>query len=208
MKKIIKAVGAVLILMAFISLIVAGGCSGQKKSKSGQNDPFSINDSLIGSEYKITGTGKSICPPINYAPAPDSVIKMLRASFEKGSGVIPGVTLVQCFLDTSHISGLLVTVIDSLNLGADTAKFMEWYRQSLVNLFGPQNVHESNALIGDISLKSFLAIDSLNFRYQFVCLTQTGNAVELNYFGPRIFYPTLMRSLESSVGSIKSTETH
>lgn len=206
MKKKISIIAVAALLSITVGLCLLDGCARQNEAKtpaSGKSG-FAVDNALIGPLFNIAGTDKSIQPPVNFSPAPDTVLQMLQRNFEQGKGTAEGVRLVQCFMDTIHLSGLLVTTIEGLNLASDTIQFMNWYRQSLVDHYGAPNIHEGNSRVDDIVVRSFLASDSAGFRYQFLCISPLGNAVELNFFGPRNFYSQLARSFESSVGSIKT----
>jgi|WetSurMetagenome_2_1015567.scaffolds.fasta_scaffold146589_3 hypothetical protein len=198
-------VAVVLILLTTVIITWPAGCAKDKEAQVpalGGKSGFPVNSALIGAAYKIAGTDKSVHPPVNFAVAPDTILQLLQRNFEQGKGTAKGIKLVQCFLDTIHVSGLLVTTIEGLDLSADTALFMSWYRQSLVDIYGIQNVHEGSSQVNDIVIRSFLASDSAEFRYQFLCIAPAGNAVELNFFGPRNVYAQLARSFESAVGTI------
>ena len=142
-------------------------------------------------------------PPIGFEPAADSVWSMLKVRLSQGGGEAPGLHLVRCFLDTINSAGLMISVIDRLALSSDTTAFIARYRQSLVGLFGIGNVREGDYLVRNIHVKNFLVTDSVLVRFQLLCLSDTGSAVELTYFAARGQYPQLIKHFESSIGSLR-----
>lgn len=164
---------------------------------------YTVIDSVLGTEYDVAEVGISFQPPRGYEIAADTIMELLQRRFQEGRGLAGRARLVQCFLDTIHISGLLVTVLDSVGLDFDTTLFLAHYRTSVHGVFRGASVNEWNVPGEWIVRKNFLTADSLNFRYQVLCLLHSNSSLELNYFGPRMHYDALSAALESSAGTIR-----
>ena len=195
--------GLVKILPLVLIGMIGVGCS--TREDSGEVGPmsFEVVDSLLGPACAIAGSDIQVNPPIGFEPAADSIWSILKARLSQSGGEEQGLRLVRCFLDTINSAGLMISVIDRPALSSDTTAFVARYRQSLVDLFGIANVREGDYLVRDIHVKNFLVTDSVLVRFQLLCLSDTGSAVELTYFAARSHYPQLIKHFESSIGSLR-----
>lgn len=164
---------------------------------------FKVVDSLLGPVYEVETVGKSFRPPVGFKPIPDSLLKTFQDEFVTVTEEKKIVYLLQFFFDHAHQAGLIVSVIRGLQLTSDTAAFIGNYRRSLIELYGNSNVRAGDYWIDSIYVKNFLVTDSVNVKFQLICLSSQGDALELQYFAPHIFYADLVRSFESSIGTIK-----
>lgn len=196
---------AAISIVALILLLAS--CRDSVPQKAESQFRYEVIDSLLSAEYRIEQAELTMRPPRGYEGAADTIMELLQRRFTQGRGMNGKADLVQCFLDTIHISGLLVTVLDSVGLNSDTGVFLRHYRQTIHNLFGAGNVREWDVSTDGLVRKNFLGADSLNFRYQVLCLSQSTKGVELNYFGPRMHYEALAKSLESSAGTVQISTT-
>lgn len=197
-----------LIIISIIipAVVFSVGCSSPEKKESSTTKPFAAVDSLLGEVYQIPNTDKSFRPPIGFEAAADTVLEMLRAQLARNLGDQTGVEMVQCFLDTIHTAGLTVSTIEGINLGVDTTGFIERYRQKLYDIFGQENIGQNDYWVNNILVKNFIVSDAVIVRAQLLCLSETGNAIELTYFTPREQYPELIKLFESSMGSIEPAQ--
>lgn len=195
--------GLVNILPLILIGMIGVGCSTREDSGEVGRMSFDVVDSLLGPACDIAGSDIQVNPPIGFEPAADNVWLMLRVRLSQIDGENQGLHLVRCFLDTINSAGLMISVIDRPALSSDTAAFIARYRQSLVDLFGIANVREGDYLVRDIHVKNFLVTDSVLIRFQLLCLSDTGSAVELTYFATRSQYPQLIKHFESSIGSLR-----
>ena len=192
--------------MIIPAVVFSVGCDSPEKKESSQKKPFAAVDSLLGEVYQIPNTDKIFRPPVGFEAAADTVLEMLRAQLARNLGDQTGVEMVQCFLDTIHTAGLTVSTIEGINLGVDTTGFIERYRQKLYDIFGRENIGQNDYWVNDILVKNFIVSDAVIVRAQLLCLSETGNAVELTYFTPREQYPELVKLFESSMGSIEPAQ--
>ena len=103
-----------------------------------------------------------------------------------------------------HIAGVMAAEIMELTLKSDTTAFFANYRQTIFDVRGQDNVREGEYWVNRVFVKNFLITDSINVHFQLICFTGEANAIELNYFCPRQFYPELVKLFESSIGSLNS----
>lgn len=193
------------LLIVLVALII-GGCNQSKQIEEADVVlQLSVIDSLLGSEYVVEPCQKSFRPPIQFQSASDSILELIRYNMHLNAETEKTLTLNNCFLDQDNHAGLLVTIVNGLTLQSDTAEFMAEYRQSFYDLFGWTNVNEKDLWVEDIFIKSFTIADSQTVHLKLLCLSQTGSALELNYFCPLDLYPHLSKRFESSAASIKST---
>ncbi len=195
-----------LIIISIIipAVVFSVGCSSpEKKESSSRTKPFATIDSLLGDIYNIPNTDKSFRPPVGFEAAADTVLEMLRAQLARNLGDQTGVEMVQCFLDIIHTAALTVSTIEGINLAVDTTAFIERYRQKLYDIFGQENIGQNDYWVNNILVKNFIVSDAVIVRAQLLCLSETGNAIELTYFTPREQYPELIKLFESSMGSIE-----
>lgn len=190
--------------LAALILICGWGCGSSDRDKPTVDHlAFDVVDSLLGPVYEIESAGKSFRPPVGFEPAPDSILQMLKTTMIESIGLEPGVELRQCFLNPVYNAGVLVAEIDGLMLSSDTATFLSRYRQSLWETYGQESVREGEYGVERVFVKNFLITDSANVHFQLICLSDSTNAVELNYFCPRVYYTELVKLFESSIGSLK-----
>ncbi len=180
------------------------GCGGsEKQPEQVQQVTFVPVDSLLGERYAIPKTDKQFRPPIGFEAASDTILDMLRAQLARNLGDQKGVEMVQCYLDTIHTAGLMISTIEGINFGVDTTGFLERYRAKLHEIFNGRSIDEDNFWSSGVLIKRFFVTDSILVRVQLICLSDQGNAVELTYFTPREQYPDLVTLFESSIGSIE-----
>lgn len=192
--------GAVIVMLWLTGL----GCSSSNDERaSGDRLTFDVVDSLLGPVYEMASADKSFRPPIGFEPVSDSILEVLKTTMVESMGVESRMELRQCFLDSTHMAGVLAAEIEGLMLSSDTTAFLARYRQSLGNMWGQEGFREGEYWVKDVFVKNFLVTDSHNVHFQLICLSDSANAVQLNYFCPRQNYPELVKLFESSIGSLR-----
>lgn len=194
-----------LILLLCCAAVVCGALAacGGGDSESADTLNFLVVDSLLGPAFVVPQAGKQINPPRNFAPVSDSILALLWDQLQAGLGPEAGLELVGCFLDPAHPAGLVVSVIDTVNLSIDTGGYFQGYGRSLRDSFRECDMREGEYRVHDIFVKNYLLADSVNIRFHLVCLSETGHALELMYFAPRAIYPQYIKCFESSIGSLR-----
>ncbi len=190
------------LLLLLLPLAVA--CqSSEKEQLTARQLSFDVVDSLLGPVYEVKSARKSFHPPVGFEPVPDSLHAILREKFIQEVSLEGKVDFVQFFFDQRHSAGLIVSTVRDLNLTTDTTAFIGRYRQAILAEYGEDQVTAGDYWVDSIYVKNFLVTDSAQVRFQLLCLTLEGDALELQYVVPRAAYPSVLKSLESSIGSLK-----
>ena len=191
-------------VLLLLLLPLAVGCySSDKEPATARQLSFEVIDSLLEPVYNVESAWKSFRPPVGFVPVPDSLFAVLSEKFTQEVSSEQKVDLVQFFFDRRHRAGLIVSTVRDLNLTTDTAAFIGRYRQAILAEYGEDHVTAGDYWVDSIYVKNFLVTDSAQVRFQLLCLTLEGNALELQYVVPRAVYPKVLKSLESSIGSLK-----
>jgi hypothetical protein len=190
----------------FFVYLIAGCGSSKNDAAKAQQTKFEVIDSLLGPKFEIPNSGKSINPPVNFAALPDSILEGLKAQVKESVGDSEGIELQQFFIDEPRSAGLMISTIKGLNLSSDTTVFVGRYRKAVSEAFGLPNIKSDNYWIGDIYVLNFLIMDSVNVKYQLLCMSKTNDGVELQFFASQQLYPQLIKRFESSIGSMKLTK--
>ncbi len=201
-----KAQWHVLGRRAFVLLLlplVVACYSSDDKGATARQLSFEVVDSLLEPVYEVESAGKSFRPPVGFVPLPDSFFAILQEKFTQIVSPEVKVDFVQFFFDKRHSAGLIVSTIHELNLTGDTVTFVENYRLSLVDTYGEDHITAGDYWVDSIYVKNFLVMDSVHVRFQLICLSTEDDALELQYVVPRAFYSDLVKSLESSIGTLK-----
>jgi len=203
-----RAMKALVRNMAYALLMVVPGvgCLGcgqrQEDSASADRLQFTVADSLLGPVCEIAGAGKGFRPPRGFERPPDSVLAFVRTRFA-ARAENQGKRLLDCFIDTAHGAGVLVSAIDGLSFSSDTLGYFAAYRRLMHVGTSPEPIREGEYWVESVYVKNFLIVDSLNVRFNLLCLSAGGKGAELVYFAPRAEYAKLVRCFESSIGSLR-----
>ncbi|MFH1374561.1 MAG: hypothetical protein ABII79_12275 [bacterium] len=189
-------------LLLLLPLIVGCHSSGSDQSTA-QQLSFDVVDSLLGPICEVATARKSFHPPVDFVPIPDSLFEILHTRFTQEVSPEGMIEFIRFFFDEQHSSGLIVSTVDGLNLTADTSIFIDKYRQAVLAEYGNDNVRVGDYWVDSIYVKNFIITDSVHVRFQLLCLSSEGDALELQYVVPRAVYATMIKSLESSIGTLK-----
>ena len=195
-----------LIIALILLYFVVIGCIDSGEGSQADPPAFVVVDSLLAPPCEISEAGIMFNPPEGFVLAHDTILEMLKRNFANQPGVPKSVELVRFYLDTLNTAGLIVSIIEGMNLKVDTAYFMTNYRQFLFDMFGEETVEERNHRVNGIFVKEYFVNAETLVRFQLLCLSNEYNSVELTYFVPRNRYPDLVSRLKSSMGSLKLTD--
>lgn len=195
------------VFLAIILMIYTwpiSGCGQSRNDISNREQmKFDVIDSLLGKPYEFTDAGISIRPPAAFQILPDSMLTALREKFEgvlKDSGAVE---LSRMFIDRHTGAGMMIFTIRDLNLSSDTVAFVKKYKEALIDIYGSPNVVSGDYWIKEIFVKNYMITDSLNVRIQLLCRSQLNYGLEIQYYVSRDIYPKLIKTFESSIGSLK-----
>lgn len=202
MVKFNRTISSVVLIFQLVVLCLGCG-SAEDEASSPEHLSFKVVDSLLAPAVEIGKTGKQFNPPLGFKATSDSMLAVLKEQMASQIGMKGGIELVGCFIDPRHSAAVLVSAIDGLALDLDTVMVFTDYRESLDEIYGQSQIREGEYRVSQVYVKNFLITDSINVRFQLLCLSAEGDGAELIYYSPRIHYPQLVRRFESSIGSLK-----
>lgn len=164
---------------------------------------FEVVDSLLSPVDTAKAAGICLRPPLGFISVPDSMLGLIQSRLSAAVGGREGVTLARAYIDPRRSSGIMLSTIRGLRLDGDTSAFVNKYRQSLIAAYGQDHVQVGDYRVNTVYVKNYLVMDTLAVRFQLIGFPPAGDAVELLYVAPRIIYPELVKSFESSIGTIK-----
>lgn len=194
------------LLREFILMTVVffAGCTATSdRDAAAEEMHFNVVDSLLGQTVDIPQTGLSFRPPKGFQPIGDSMFKALKERNWAAQGDSARIDILRFYFDSRVSAGIAASEIRRLSLASDTSIFISRYRQALIETYGQGSVETADFWYDSIYVKQFLITDSVNVRFQLLCLTSHENALELNYFAPRTAYKNVVACIESSIGSLK-----
>lgn len=186
----------------FLFLVALYSC--ESEQATAEHLAFEVVDSLLGPVQQMSAASLSFRPPLGFLPVPDSLLQPLQEELTNQVGNREGIELKHAYIDQDRGAGLLVSLIPGLRRSGDTATFVGKYRQSLARQYGAQNVKAGDFWVDNVYVKNFLVTDSVHVRIQLLCLSDEGDAAELQYVAPRVIYPDIVKTFESSIGSLNS----
>lgn len=190
-----------LIIAVCLSGVISGGCDNAKETASFKT--FAVEDSLLGAAWRIGETDKIMRIPAGFVPAPDSVLQLLQATVMEQFGTGHNLELQQCFINNVNMAGLLVAKIGGFVLLSDTARFFASYRESLYDVYGREQITEDNYLIDSIVIKKFFINGETTVHAQMIALSESGDAIEFDFFCPRPNYSHLAAIIDAATGSLR-----
>ncbi len=184
------------------------GCSGNDTPKT-ESLSFDVADSLLGPVYVVERAGIELRPPLGFEPIGDTLLVPMQQQFVKPSGYGPAdsIRLAQFFFDSTTHAALVVATVGGLTAEQDTGAYVQGFRAELNRVYGAENVTSGDYMIGKILVKNFVAGDSTTVRQTLLCLVPGGDAAEMQFIIPRSEYAGLLKSLESSIGTVTTTQT-
>ncbi len=187
-------------------LPVLFGCS-RKGADNVKQMSYVVSDSLLGSAYDVPRADLIVRPPLGFEAIPDSLLAAMRGRFEQERQESPGdsIHLDQFYFDTAHKAALFVATVDGLTLQSDTGAFVAPFRLDLTQQFGADSVLSQDYRIGDVYIKDIVAQDAATVRRSLLCFAPDGDAAELQFIIPRVYYAEMKKSIESTIGSLSLT---
>lgn len=193
---------AMLILLAAV-VSLSCSCSADDPNMI-EHLQFTVVDSLLEPVFPVPGAAMQFCPPAGFSPLPDTLLAQFRAQlYAQTPPDTRRTDIFQVFLHATHRAAVLVSLAEDLSISADPSGFVADYQQSLIETYGPNQVVSGDYLVNDVQVKNYLVSDSAHVRFQLLCLAASPPAMEVQYVVPKESYRRLLRSLESSIGTIE-----
>jgi hypothetical protein len=188
--------------IALIITLFHAGCSSSDSPKTRvESLAFEVNDSLLGDTIAIAESGLYVVAPATYHARIDTVPEQFQSLQDHE---FPSHDLIAVYYDPTAIAELQVAVIRDLNLATDTSLFMANYRKMLSDAYGDSAIKTGDFMVNDVLVKNFLMMDSGFVQFKLLCLTYGKPAAEIEYITYKQDYPKLLKSIESSMGTIQT----
>lgn len=176
-------------------------CCARKQQTRGNEIYFEVVDSLLGPPVDLPG-GLRVRPPREFVAIPDSLLEQLKAMLADSLGGVEKIRLIRFFFDERDGAGLMVSQIKDFKLNGDTTEFMQGYRSSLRERYGADNIKSGDFWHNDIFIKNMVTNDSAGVQFRVIGLAPDSDGLELIYTVPRHVYMGMVKSVESSIGSL------
>ena len=163
---------------------------------------FEVVDSLLGDTITVGEAGIYVVAPATYIIGPDTSLERLQRI---QSRKFPDHDLIAIYIDSTAIAALLISIIHDLNLAADTTQSMATYRKTLSENYGDSSIKTGEFLINDVLVKNSLIMDEAWVRFHLLCLTYGKPAADIEYITAKQDYAKLLKSIESSMGTIQTS---
>ncbi len=180
------------------------GCdSDSDKADTVEQLHFTVIDSLLGDAIIVPGTGKQFCPPNGFTMLTESRQFALQDQVASIPGFDGVYRLYSVSFNRDNGAGLAVAVIEGLDLSQQSSAFVTTYEDVLLKTYGAENLHTGEYWVQNVFVKNYVAMDSSSVHLQLLCMSKSGDGLELHYFAGKECYQTMLRSFESSIGSLK-----
>jgi hypothetical protein len=108
--------------------------------------------------------------------------------------------LVRAMLDSTRQAGLAIFVRPTLD---ENDEELAAYAEMLRAGDSSTEVRSGDYVVNDVYVLNFLVTDEAFVRFHLLCFAESGTPMELVYFASRKTYPDLVRSFESSIGTVR-----
>ncbi len=186
-------------------LLLSWGCSDEPEQTE-ETVPrlrFQVVDSLLQPKIELTDLDLYFRPPQGFTSPPDSLGRELREQFAGRRWELGEMALLHLFIHQNKPAGIVISRVGNASLDEDTTRLFAMYRDILRRGEASSTVREGEYRVNDVFVKNFLVTDSLNVRFQLLCLSDHFHGAEFIYYAGRQTYPHLVKGIESSIGSIE-----
>lgn len=184
-------------------LVLFFGCRENKAQEENQELEFRVDTALLAPCYSDSLLKFTFCPPKGWNPLPDSTLKQVKTRLETNIQPTHNIQfrLIQLFLDPtngnscslSQVSGVVGTLVD----------LIEIYEESLQEKFPEAQISTAKFKIEKINVVQFLILTNEKVIFKLIFASPTKAICQLDFAVARAVYPNVVRSVESSVGSLR-----
>ncbi len=196
-----------IILYAMVGCVVGlalAGCSSEPEpEEAAPTLRFQVVDSLLRPPVELAELDLYFRPPRNFTPPTDSLAQLFKTQLAGREWEYGELVVIHSFVHPELPAGILISRITSASLDGDTARLFAMYRDILRHGQQQTTIREGEFWVNEVFTKNFLITDSLNVRFQLICLSDHFHGAEFIYYASRQTYPRIVRYIESSIGSIE-----
>jgi hypothetical protein len=193
-------ISTLVFLLIFPLILILDSCGNE--DATADNLVFEVVDSLLAPAFDVKSAGMSFRPPAGFRATGDSLREALAATLHENMSEATNIDFAELFYSEQYGSAVIVSIARGLNLHSDTASFASRYRQALAEFYDEESIVCGDFWANDVYVKNHLIEDSFAVHFNLICLSDNRDGVELEYIVARPYYTKLLKSLESSMGSI------
>ena len=184
-------------------LLFAGSCD-KKAQEAPQELEFLVDKALIDSCYSDSSLKIAFCPPKGWNPLPDSTLKQARIKLERTLQPTTNIhfRLIQLFLDSTNGNFCSLTQVSVVGALPTLVHMAQIYEESLPEKFPKAQINKGRFQIENIGVIQFLILTEEQVIFKLLFATPTRSICQLDYAIARAIYPKVVRSIESSIGSL------
>jgi hypothetical protein len=108
-----------------------------------------------------------------------------------------------CYADLERMVGVIICNVSGIDNYTDTGMFLTDYRAAINRQFEDEQVMEGDYSVDGIHIKSFLVTTPQMVQFKLICIGNGPAIAELSFFSAVSAYEDFVKSIESSIGSIK-----
>lgn len=192
-------------ILIIIFTLLSSGCK-SKVPPVNQNpvkmffsvDSTRINKTVVNQKFNI-----QYAPPKNWNEVSDQVFSRIKNGLQSINYDSSGLTINPLNLYcTDSLKGIL-----SLS-SVEGMKSPEEYEKILSEKFGAENVKSTNYMKDDIQITQFLVETNKQVIFKIVFRSTRKNILQFDYITDRNSYMDMVKSIESSIGSIHLIHNH
>lgn len=191
------------LILLFGVLLLAAGCTGTKQdTPSIERLSFDVVDSLLADTITLESSALSIRAPAEFQAVSDSVFNAMEQYFRDEIGTEAQAHLERCLFSEDHQALMAMFAIDSTRVYPDPGEYIAVYTAAVETAYGKENVTYGEYMVNNAVVRNFMVTDSDLVRVHLLVLSTGHDAVEVQYIVPRHAYPVILKSLESSIGTL------
>ncbi len=192
-----------ILLIVLISLVLLN-CTKDKKKEEPETLIFNVDSLLIGEQYTNAEFGISFCPPKEWNQLSSDLMSSIEQSLQEMEDsssvdiILQNVFLNQknsciCFLSTFHKT-------------MPAAQIRNTYLTELYAGDIQGSVTEGSYMHNGFNIRQIIHVQDDQVTIKLICISNDEHIFMLDYIIPAQFYEQNIRTIESSIGTIKKGE--
>jgi hypothetical protein len=193
------------ICISILFVLSIYSCSDKNDSPASKEElKFNIDRNLIADKIDLDEYNISFSPPVNWGAISGSLFDSL-SYLMKDQPISEEIKIIplKVFSDSSSRSILNVTAI---KVNADSQNnIINNLEKELLKKYGKTGLKRADYLKDDIPVTQFLITDNEVITFKILIINDVNQIIEFDYSTLKNSYPNEVKSIESSIGSIKLT---
>lgn len=192
-------------LLVIIVLAILVSCSDNEKMPESEQLLFEINYELLSDSVQLTAYNLIFNPPKNWEPISKRLFdsldqKIQNQQLSDSIKIIP----LSVFFSESNQSILNVSAVNVQSSNLES--MVDLFEQREIEKSGIQNFKRADFLKDNLSITQFLVEENNLIIFKLFIKTHQDKMVEFDFIVPKNNYAEEIKSIESSIGSIKLTK--